>query len=111
MCVKGNERIYWHSELPPVDAEPVGECVIEATSRRVPGTLAHRDELWHECYKDLMTKACIRVAQEVDRLGGNCAHVLNESVDSKHDVVSGQAWLHGSFDCMIYRQPERRPAD
>jgi hypothetical protein len=38
-------------------------------------------------------------------------HILNESVDSKHDAVSGQAWLHGSFDCMIYRQLKDRPAD
>ena len=107
MCVNDNGKIYWHRELPPADAEPVGECLIEATSRRVPGTLAHRGELWHHCYEDLMTTASTRVAQEVNRLGGSCAHVLNESADSKHDAVSGQAWLHGSFDCMIYREPKR----
>jgi hypothetical protein len=99
MCVKSGD-IYWHRELPPADAEPMGECVIEATSGRVPGTLAHRDELWHECYRDLMIKAGTRITQEVNRVGGNCAHVLNESVDSEHDVgkrpsmVAWQLRLH-----------------
>jgi hypothetical protein len=31
-----NKMIYWHRELPPVDAEPVGEHIVEATSNRVP---------------------------------------------------------------------------
>jgi hypothetical protein len=96
--------IYWHGQLPPLEAEPMGECVVEATSGRVPGTLAHRDELWDRCYEDLMAKASTRVMQEVNRLGGDSAHVLNESVDSKHDPATGDAWLHGRFDCMVYRQ-------
>ena len=81
--------------------------MVEATSLHVPGTLAHRDELWDQCYEDLMTQTRTRVAQEVNRLGGDCAHVLNESVDSKHNAVTGEAWLHGCFDCMIYRLPGR----
>jgi hypothetical protein len=108
MTAKSDVEIYWHRELPPKDAEQVRECVIEATSARVPGTLAHRDELWCQCYEDLMATARVRIAQEANRLGGNCAHVLNESVDSKHDAVSSEAWLHGSFDCMVYRLPKQR---
>jgi hypothetical protein len=46
--------IYWHRELPPSEAEPMGEQTVEATSARVPSTLAHRDELWNRCYEDLM---------------------------------------------------------
>lgn len=99
--------IYWHRELPPADVEQKGECVVEATSNRVPGTLAHRDELWERCYEDLMAQASARIAQEVERLGGDCAHVLSESVDSKHDPVTGQAWLHGQFDCVVYRKPQQ----
>jgi hypothetical protein len=101
---KGTRIIYWHRELPPFDAEAVGEHVIEAASGRVPGTLAHRDELWSQCYEDLMTKVCTRLEQEVARLQGSYAHVLNESVDSKHDEISGEAWLHGRFTYMLYRQ-------
>jgi hypothetical protein len=38
-------RVYWHRELPPVDAEIMGEHVLEAVSERVQGSLALRDEL------------------------------------------------------------------
>jgi hypothetical protein len=95
--------IYWHRELPPLDAEAIGEHVIEAASGRVPGTLAHRDELWSQCYEDLMAQVRIRLEQEIARLGGDYAHVLDESVESKHDAVTGEAWLHGSLTYMLYR--------
>jgi hypothetical protein len=36
--------IYWHRELPPLEAQPMEEHVVEATSRRVPDTIAHRDD-------------------------------------------------------------------
>jgi hypothetical protein len=105
LCIdaKGNKTIYWHRELPPSDAEAMREHCAEAVSRHVPGTLAHRDELWSQCHEDLMTQAHIRLGQEVDRLGGKYAHVLSESVDSKHDPVSCEAWLHGAFTYMLYR--------
>jgi hypothetical protein len=100
---KGNRIIYWHRELPPFDAEGMGEHVVEAASGRVPGTLAHRDELWSHCHEDLMAQVRIRLEQEVARLGGNYAQVLNESVDSKHDDISGEAWLHGRFTYVLHR--------
>jgi len=103
--------IYWHSELPPMNAETLGEHTVEATSERVPGTLSHRDELWTQCYEDLMAQVRIRLEQEVARLGGDYAHVLNESVDSKHDFAAGEAWLHGSFTYMLYRQAQAKPTD
>lgn len=99
--------IYWHRELPPAEAEPMGEHTVEATSARVPTTLAHRDELWNRCYEDLMTQSRARLEQEVIRLGGNDAHVLNESVDSRHDDTKGESWLHGCFTHMLYRQPSK----
>ena len=97
------KTVFWHRELPPPTAEILGEHVIEAVSARVSGTLAHRDELWQRCYEDLMTQADRRLAQEVTRLGGHYAHVLNESVDSRHDDVQGEAWLHGRFTYVLYR--------
>jgi hypothetical protein len=102
------DPIYWHSELPPVEAEAMGEHLVEATSLRVPGTLAHRDELWDSCYKDLMRRTHTRLEQEIVRLGGNYAHVLSEAVDSRHDGGSGENWLHGRFSYMLYRQPANR---
>jgi hypothetical protein len=100
--------IFWHRELPPLDAEYIGEHMIEAASARVPSTLAHRDELWDVCYEDLMARACARLEQEVVRLGGSYAHVLDESVVSHHDDVTGETWLHGSFTYMLYGPTKSR---
>jgi hypothetical protein len=108
MSATGKKRIYWHRELPPSDAEAMEEQIVEAASGRVPGTLAHRDELWDRCYDDLMVQARARLEQEVARLGGDYAHVLNESVDSRHDQATGEAWLHGRFTCMVYRRPSAK---
>ena len=95
--------IYWHRQLPPVSAEFVAEHTLEAASRRVPGNLAHRDEIWQQCHQDLMRVANDRLVQEVGRLVGKHAHVLHESIDTRHDEVAGEAWLHGVFDYALYR--------
>lgn len=101
----GAQVVYWHRQLPPVDAEVVAEHTVEANSRRVPGTIAHRDELWHQCYRELMAEAESRLAQEVARLGGQFAHVHDEVIDSKRDDAAGEAWLHGRFGYVLYRRP------
>ena len=102
--VEGNSKvIYWHRELPPPDAEPIGEHTIEATSGRVPGTIAHRDELWSRCEDELMSRTRHRLAEEIARLGGRYAHVRTESIDTRHDDATGEAWLHGRFEYTLYR--------
>ena len=95
--------VYWHRDLPPLAAEELGEHVVEASSGRVSSTLAHRDELWTHCHADLMARAHGRLEQEVARLGGRYAHVLNESIDPHHDDVTAEAWLQGRFTYMLYR--------
>ncbi len=97
-------RVYWHRELPPVDADIIGEHVLEATSMRVQGSLAHRDELWDRCYRDLIENTHTRFDQEIRRLGGDYAHVLHESIDSRRNDVTGEAWLHGRFTYVLYRR-------
>jgi hypothetical protein len=97
--------VYWHRDLPPLDAELVAEHTLEANSDRVPGTIAHRDELWGKCYRELMAAAEMRLVEEVGRLGGDFAHVHDEAIDPKHDDAAGQAWLHGRFTYMLYRRP------
>lgn len=104
-CTNQRTGVYWHRQLPPVDAEMVGEHVLEATSRRVSGSLASRDELWESCYHDLMVNAEMRLKQEMGRLAGHYAHVLHESVDSRHDDAAGEAWLRGRFVYVLYRRP------
>lgn len=95
--------VYWHRELPPLAAEMVGEHVVEATSSRVPSSLAHGGELWDCAYRELMENAETRMKQEIDRLAGRYAHVLDESIDSRRDEVTGEAWLHGLFTYELYR--------
>jgi hypothetical protein len=101
--------VYWHRELPPLDAELVAEHTIEATSDRVAGTLSHRNDLWDRCYQQLMDHAHTRLVQEVVRLGGHYAHVNDESIDARHDDAAGEAWLHGQFSYMLYRRPSPQP--
>jgi len=97
------QTIYWHRELPPLAAEAVGEHTVEATSHRVPGRIVTRDELWGRCLEDLMAQAKTRLVQEIVRLKGRCAHVLDESIESRHDDATGEAWLSGRFTYMLYR--------
>jgi len=95
--------VYWHQHLPPLTAEPVDEHTIEADSFRVPGTMAHRDELWDACERGLTGELERRLMREVDRLGGRCARVLDEHLDVKHDTATDEAWLHGRYTYMLYR--------
>jgi hypothetical protein len=101
--------VYWHRDLPPLDAELVAEHTVEASSRRISGTLAHRDELWDQCYRELMANTKDRLVEEVARLGGHYAHVHDEAISPKRDDAAGEAWLHGRFTYMLYRRPAATP--
>lgn len=100
-----HQIVYWHRDLPPISAEPDGEHSLEAISKRVSGSLNHGDELWHDCYADLLARADERLRQEVRRLGGDYAHVLDEWVDSRHDDTTGEVWLSGRFKYLLLRHP------
>ena len=86
----------------------MGEHVLEATSHRVRNSLECRDELWEACYQTLLASVQVRLKQEITRLGGDYAHVLTESIDTRHDDRTGEAWLHGRYDYVLYRRPCRR---
>ena len=103
----GRKVVFWHRELPPPDAEPIGGHTIEATSARVPGTIRGRDALWDRCYRDLMDRVGERIEQEVVRLGGGCAHVLSETIEPRHDDAAGEAWMYGRFQYELYRRQPR----
>jgi hypothetical protein len=96
--------VYWHRELPPVDAELAGEHTIEANSGRVRSTLSHRDEVWDRCYHELMANTQARLLQEIVRLGGHYAHVYDEAIEPRHDYATGETWLRGRFSYMLYRR-------
>lgn len=101
----GEKVVYWHRELPPLVAEPLGEHIVEADSLRVTGSLAHRGDLWDRCYQDLMARLDERVRQETHRLGGQYAHVLEETLDSRHDDRTGDVWLRGRLKYLLLRRP------
>ncbi len=109
----GNESkiVYWHRDLPPLDADVVADHTVEAKSLRIVGTLAHRDELWDQCHRDLITMAERNLIQEVARLGGDYAHVHSEALTPKHDDVAGEAWLHGVFTYTLYRRSSKPRPD
>ena len=98
-----NKVVFWHRELPPLDAELMGEYVVEADSTRVPGTLARRDRMWRDCEAELSQQATTRLMEEVARLGGRYAHVLEEAIEVKHDDAAGTTWLHGRYTYTLYR--------
>jgi hypothetical protein len=100
--------VYWHRELPPLDAEPLGEHTVEADSMRVAGGLARGSDLWDRCYRDLMAQVQHRLEQEVHRLGGHYAHVLEETTRSRHDYSTGEVWLRGVVKYVLLRRPRDR---
>ena len=59
--------------------------------------------LWDECERGLTAEVELRLTQEVARLGGRWAHVLNERIDTKRDVVANETWLHGRYTYVLYR--------
>jgi hypothetical protein len=104
MNISSDERVYWHRDFPPLHADPIGEHTIEAASHHVPGTIAHRDNLWQACHDDLMAQARSRIAQELDRLGADYGHVFDEAIECRRDDFKNEAWLHGRFDYVVYRR-------
>ena len=95
-------KVYWHRELPPLDAVALGEHTIEADSSHVARMRASR-EVWDRCSDDLARNIEHRLRQEADRLGGQWVHVLDEHVDVKHDPALDEAWLHGRYTYVLYR--------
>jgi hypothetical protein len=96
------KTVYWHRDLPPIDARAMDEHTIEASSPRIPGTIAWRDALWDECQRGLTAEVELRLTQEVARLGGRWAHVLNERIDTKRDAAANETWLHGRYTYVLY---------
>ena len=96
-------EVFWHGDLPPASAEPLGEHVLEATSGRVPATIAGEDALWERCRQELTSEAHRRLHDEIVRLHGRYAHVLGEVVETRHDPRTNEAWLRGRYTYMLYR--------
>ncbi len=95
--------VYWHRDLPPLDAELVAEHIVEASSRRVLGTLAHRDELWDQCYQELMTNTTNRLVEDVA-----CVPLIPGIRQKSLPIPEPNravAWSRGFRDPRGYRRP------
>ena len=97
--------VYWRRELPPLSEQIEGEHEITADSARVHGAWGDRDALWSRCHDDLMSRARARIGDEVTRLGGSCAHVVDEVIAVRRDDGSGDFWLSGTFRYVMYVHP------
>jgi hypothetical protein len=95
--------VFWHRDLPPVEAEPIVEDEIEATGPRLPSSPSGRSELWTRSADGLRASAESRIAQEVRRLGGLYAHVNDDHVEEHTDHASGETWLRGRYSFVVYR--------
>jgi len=80
----------------------MGEHTVEASSSRIPGTIAFRDALWDRCQRGLAAEVELRLSQEVKRLGGRFAHVLDERISVRRDPVLNETWLHGRYTYVLY---------
>jgi hypothetical protein len=98
-------RIYWHRDLPPLREEPAGEYIVEAESQPIPSGEASRRALWDQCHQNLIDHATDRLGQELSRLGGTSAHVVEADIREKRDPVAGTLKLLGRFTYVLYRAP------
>ncbi len=100
----GHPVVFWHRDLPPLEAEVMDEHVIEAVSDRVAGMIERHGEGWEACHASLMARVSARLEQEIARLGGDYAHVIDEHVESRRDDLTTESWLHGRFSYVLYRR-------
>jgi hypothetical protein len=102
-----HQVIYWRRDLPPLSEVVEGTHEVEADSPKIHNDLTRRPELWKQCYAPLLEAAERRATQELARLGGSCAHMLDEQIVAKLDDATGEFWLHGRFRFVMYRHPPR----
>ncbi len=98
--------VYWRRELPPLSEQIEGEHELEADSAPLhyDSSIA-RHALWGTSYPMLLERAEARMVQEVARLGGSCAHVVDEVISAKVDDANAMFSLHGRFRYVMYTHP------
>jgi hypothetical protein len=98
--------VYWRRDLPPLSEEIEGEHEVEAESPHVHYDFGRREAMWSKCYGLLQEVAEERIRQEVLRLGGSCAHVVDEAITAKTDDAAALFWLRGRFRFVMYVHPK-----
>ena len=98
--------VYWRQELPPLSEMLEGEHEIETESQHVHYSVGGREAMWSACYGLLQTATEERLRQELGRLGGSCAHIVDEQVTARTDDASAMFWLRGRYRFLMYRHPQ-----
>jgi hypothetical protein len=94
--------VYWRRDLPPLSEQIEGEHEIEAESSQVHYDFGRRETMWATCYEVLQEQAAERIRQEVLRLGGTCAHVVDEAITAKTNDAEALFSLRGRFRFVMY---------
>lgn len=97
----GEQRVFFGRDLPPLGEVVEGEHTIEADSPALPIDACH-DALWDDGSSALQTEVTRRIEQELLRLGGSCAHVVEARLEPKVDYATGKMWLHGRYAYVLY---------
>jgi hypothetical protein len=93
--------VYWHRELPPLHDRLAGEHVLAAHSDPIPYSFAERDALYERCLASLKARVTTRIEQEIHRLGGSCAHVLDEHIEPQVDSAKGEYSLRARVSYVL----------
>jgi len=103
--VKSEKRIYWHSDLPPLEDKIAGKYQVTAESDPIPLDYRHKDELRGRSEPSLALRLEDRLGQEIDRLGGHCAHILEEHITPVIDYHNNQYRLRGTYTYVLFLAP------
>ena len=96
-------RIFWHRDLPPADAVPGPEAVVEASSPPVPFHWADRASPWAEARPALEAALEARLIQELDRADAAYAHIVDEHFEEHLDSATQTFTLRGRWRYLFYR--------
>ncbi len=98
-----DERLFWHRDLPPVGATPLPVELLEAHSTPVPFHWAGRETHWVEARPDYDRIVRERLLQELDRLGADFAHIVDEHIEEHVDATTQTFTLRGNVRYIPYR--------
>ena len=106
-----DKLVYWHRDLPPLHDRIEGEHHITAKSDVLTYDRMHADELWGKCFPSLERTLEDRLAQEIKRQSGHCAHVVEEHIHKKINHDTQTYWLEGEYVYVLYLAPRNGDAE
>ena len=99
------KRVYWHQELPPLADRIESEHELVAKSDEAALSMGDRHDLWGHVYPSLRANIESRLEQEVQRQGGDCAHVVHEEITEHEDFAKSVYYLQARIEYVLYLPP------